>query len=75
MGDLKETEKNFFTCAILTILVGVALLIMGKNTTGVIFLTAGIVFAIIGVKMVMDRKREEKGDKKMGDKIDGNNKK
>ena len=62
MKDLKEAEKNFLTCAILTIIVGIALLFLGKNTVGGLSIAAGVVFIGVFVKMVITRKNGEDGD-------------
>lgn len=64
MKDLKEAEKNFLICAILTIMVGIALMFLGKNTVGGLSIAAGIVFIFVFIKMVITRKNEENGEEK-----------
>lgn len=64
MKDLKEAEKNFFSCAALTLLVGIALLVMGKNTTGILSVTAAVIFAVVGIRMVLTRTKGELGENK-----------
>lgn len=64
MKDLKETEKNFLTCAILITIVGIALILLGKTTFGGLSIVAGVVFVGVFIKMVITRKKEESGDEK-----------
>lgn len=64
MKDLKEAEKNFFSCAALTLLVGIALLVMGKNTTGILSVTAAVIFAVVGIRMVLTRTKGKLGENK-----------
>ena len=55
MKNLKESEKNFLTCAILIALVGIALVFLDQTTLGIL----SIIF-----KMVITRKKEEKEEEK-----------
>lgn len=64
MKNLKETEKNFLTCAILIALVGIALIFLGQTTLGELSIIGGVVFLGIFIKMVITRKKEESGDGK-----------
>ncbi len=59
MKDLKETEKNFLTCAILITLVGIALILLGQTTLGGLSIVGGVVFLGIFIKMVITRRKEE----------------
>lgn len=60
MKELKEAEKNFFTCAALIALVGAALVFLNQKTLGIISIIAAVVFVVIGIKMVLTRQKEEK---------------
>ena len=62
MKNLKESEKNFLTCAILIALVGIALVFLDQTTLGII-IAAGV-FVAIFFKMVITRKKEEKEEEK-----------
>ena len=64
MKNLKESEKNFLTCAILIALVGIALVFLDQTTLGILsIIAAGGVVAIF-FKMVITRKKEEKEEEK-----------
>lgn len=47
MKNLKETEKNFLTCAILIALVGIALVFLDQTTLGILSIIAAGVFIVI----------------------------
>ena len=63
MKNLKESEKNFLTCAILIALVGIALVFLDQTTLGILRIIAAVVFVAIFFKMVITRKKEEKEEK------------
>ena len=44
MKNLKESEKNFLTCAILIALVGIALVFLDQTTLGILSIIAAGVF-------------------------------
>ena len=64
MNNLKESEKNFLTCAVLIGLVGIALLFLGQTTLGILSIIAAGVIVAIFFKMVITRKKEEKEEEK-----------
>ena len=64
MKNLKETEKNFLTCAILIALVGIALVFLDQTTLGTLSVIAAGVFIVIFFKLVITRKKEEKEEEK-----------
>ena len=64
MKNLKESEKNFLTCAILIALVGIALFFLDQTTLGILSIIAAGVFVAIFFKMVITRKKEEKEEEK-----------
>ena len=64
MKNLKESEKNFLTCAILIALVGIALVFLDQTTLGILSIIAAGVFVAIFFKMVITRKKEEKEEEK-----------
>lgn len=64
MKNLKETEKNFLTCAVLIALVGIALIFLDQTTLGILSIVAAGVFVAIFLKMVFTRKKEENGEEK-----------
>ena len=55
MKNLKESEKNFLTCAILIALVGIALVFLDQTTLGILSIIAAGVFVAIYFKMVITR--------------------
>jgi membrane protein implicated in regulation of membrane protease activity len=57
MKNLKESEKNFLTCAILIALVGIALVFLDQTTLGILSIIAAGVFVAIFFKMVITKKR------------------
>ncbi len=63
MKNLKESEKNFLTCAILIALVGIALVFLDQTTLGILSIIAAGVLAIF-FKMVITRKKEGKRGRK-----------
>lgn len=62
MKNLKETEKNFLTCAILITFVGIALIFLNQTTLGILSIVAAVVFVGVFIKMVLTRKKEENGN-------------
>lgn len=59
MNHLKETEKNFLTCAVLIGLVGIALLFLGQTTLGILSIVAAVAFVVVAIRMIAVRKKEE----------------
>ncbi len=64
MKNLKETEKNFLTCAGLITMVGIALIVLKQTTLGILSIIAAVVFVVVVFKMVITRKKEENGEAK-----------
>lgn len=64
MKNLKETEKNFLTCAILIALVGIALIFLDQTTLGILSIVAAGIFVAVFIKMVVTRKKEENEEEK-----------
>ena len=64
MKNLKESEKNFLTCAILIALVGIALVFLDQIRFGFLSIIVAGVFVSIFFKMVITRKKEEKEEEK-----------
>ncbi len=64
MKNLKETEKNFLTCAGLIAMVGIALIVLKQTTLGILSIIAAVVFVAVVFKMVITRKKEENGEAK-----------
>lgn len=56
---LLETEKNFLTCSILMIIVGIVLCVIGKVALGVGTIVIGIVFLVVFFVMVKKNNEEE----------------
>lgn len=59
MNHLKETEKNFLTCAVLIGLVGIALLFLGQTTLGILSIVAAVAFVVVAIRMIVVRKKED----------------
>ena len=59
MNHLKETEKNFLTCAVLIGLVGIALRFLGQTTLGILSIVAAVAFVVVAIRMIAVRKKEE----------------
>lgn len=59
MNHLKETEKNFLTCAVLIGLVGIALLFLGQTTLGILSIVAAVAFIVVAIRMIAVRKKED----------------
>lgn len=59
MNHLKETEKNFLTCAVLIGLVGIALLFLGQTTLGILSIVAAVAFVVVAIRMIAVRKKED----------------
>lgn len=57
---LLETEKNFFKCAVLMLIAGISLVLMGKNSFGIGTIIFGIIFAICGVVSIVKNKDDKK---------------
>lgn len=64
MKNLKETEKNFLTCAGLIAMVGIALIVLKQTTLGILSIIAAVVFVAAFFKMVVTRKKEGNGEAK-----------
>ncbi len=58
---LLETEKNFLTCSILMVIVGIALCVIGKVGIGAGTIAVGIVFLVVFFVMVKKNNEEENG--------------
>lgn len=70
---LFEAEKNFITCAILMIIVGIGMIAMNKTNMGIICIVVGVTFFATAVHMYMtnDNRPPEKEKKvKKADKED-----
>jgi len=59
---LLETEKNFLKCAVLMLIAGIGLIMMGKNNFGIGTIAFGVIFAICAVVSIIKNKDED--DKK-----------
>lgn len=59
MNNLKETEKNFLTCAVLIGLVGIALMFLGQTTLGILSIVAAVAFVVVAIRMIAVRKKED----------------
>lgn len=59
MNNLKESEKNFLTCAVLIGLVGIALLFLGQTTLGILSIVAAVAFVVVAIRMIAVRKKED----------------
>lgn len=59
MNNLKESEKNFLTCAVLIGLVGIALMFLGQTTLGILSIVAAVAFVVVAIRMIAVRKKEE----------------
>lgn len=57
---LLETEKNFFKCAVLMLIVGIALVVIGENNFGIGTIILGVVFGICGVISIVKNKDDKK---------------
>lgn len=71
MKNLKETEKNFLTCAVVIALVGVALIFQDYRTVGILSLIAAGVFVVVFFKMVLERLHDEKAEGKKNEQKNG----
>lgn len=68
-----ETEKNYLICAVLMIVSGIGLIIMGKNAFGIGCMAIGVIFAVVSIVMYIKgydldeeaekRKKNEKNGK------------
>lgn len=56
---LLETEKNFLKCAVLMLIAGIGLVILGETSFGVGTIILGIVFAICAVVSIFKNKDSE----------------
>ena len=59
MKNLKESEKNFLTCALMIGLVGIALLFLNQTTLGILSIISAVVFAAVAVRMIVIRKKDD----------------
>lgn len=50
---MTEVEKNFITCAILMLIVGISLCILGKMTGGIVCIAISVVFVGIAISMIV----------------------
>ena len=57
---LLETEKNFLVCAVLMLIAGIGLIMMGENTFGIGTIVLGVVFAICAVVSIVKNKDDKK---------------
>ena len=65
MKNLKESEKNFLTCAILIALVGIALVFLDQTTLGILsIIAAGVFVAIFFKNGNHEKKRGKRGRKR-----------
>ncbi len=55
---LFEAEKNYITCAVLMIVVGICLIAMGKTGLGVGCIVIGVTFAVAAVYMIATNDKE-----------------
>lgn len=59
-NGLSEAVKNFFVSAFLMIISGVIFLIaLGETTWGIVCISFGVLFVIIGVSMAVKEKKED----------------
>ncbi|MBQ8318503.1 MAG: hypothetical protein IJX85_09210 [Lachnospiraceae bacterium] len=56
---LLETEKNFLKCALLMLIAGIGLVILGETSFGVGTIILGVVFAICAVVSIFKNKDSE----------------
>lgn len=56
---LLETEKNFLKCALLMLVAGIGLIILGETSFGVGTIILGVVFAICAVVSIVKNKDSE----------------
>ncbi|MBE5946986.1 MAG: hypothetical protein E7259_08665 [Lachnospiraceae bacterium] len=55
-----EAEKNFIKCAVLMLIAGISMVVIGESGWGIFSIVAGVAFAIIGVYMHKTRDGEPK---------------
>ncbi len=58
--QLLETEKNYLTCTVLMVLIGIALIGIGRESFGIVVLSIAAVFAVMTVLLVAKDIKEEK---------------
>lgn len=61
MNKIKEVTKNFFVCAVLMMIAGVALIVISKRGLGITAILFGLLFLGIGIVfLIKDLKSEDK---------------
>ncbi|MCI8508778.1 MAG: hypothetical protein HFJ06_09485 [Lachnospiraceae bacterium] len=59
MNKIKEVTKNFFVCAVLMMIAGIALMVISKKGLGIAAIIFGLLFLGIGIVFLI---KDLKGD-------------
>lgn len=57
---LTEIEKNFITCAILMLIVGISLFVLGKMTMGIVCIAISVLFVGIAISIIVKGDNNDK---------------
>ncbi len=58
MKQLFEAEKNYIKCAILMVIVGIGLIVLGERNMGIGCIVVGITFGVAAVYMIVTNDKE-----------------